>query len=187
MTDYPASLRPGLAGAPVDLYLYPKSDNPNDPQFPSVIVAEWKSNTLTTRERAMIWFMGTITDKPDWALKLHDPDIVAKWRAELDSFVHAAHATNKQPLNRGFSDTMWNVAIQELIQKAALFTTTGIVAVCDGAAAAFKSDSAVTEDLRKRLQQAVRPLEDVPEADKDWHPGSDGKVIRHQPNGPAPG
>lgn len=32
-------------------------------------------------------------------------------------------------------------------------------------------------ELLERLKQAVAPLEDVPESQRDWHPGSDGKVL----------
>jgi hypothetical protein len=40
-----------------------------------------------------------------------------------------------------------------------------------------KSDVIVSEALRKELQATVRPLESIPEQNKDWHPGSDGKVL----------
>ena len=35
----------------------------------------------------------------------------------------------------------------------------------------------MTESLRQDLLSAVKVLEDVPEAEKDWHPGSDNKVL----------
>jgi hypothetical protein len=41
----------------------------------------------------------------------------------------------------------------------------------------FKSDTAVAEETKLALQKAVRVLEDVPASRKDWHPGSDGKVL----------
>ncbi|KIL58130.1 hypothetical protein M378DRAFT_341318, partial [Amanita muscaria Koide BX008] len=40
-----------------------------------------------------------------------------------------------------------------------------------------KSDTAVPHDLKEALKNAVRPLEDVPASAKDWHPGSNGKVL----------
>ena len=40
-----------------------------------------------------------------------------------------------------------------------------------------KSDTAVPDSLKIELQTAVQHLEDVPEWAKDWHPGSDGKVL----------
>ena len=40
-----------------------------------------------------------------------------------------------------------------------------------------KSDYAVPESVKLALQQAVKPLEDVPENQKDWHPGSNDTVL----------
>jgi hypothetical protein len=40
-----------------------------------------------------------------------------------------------------------------------------------------KSDVAVPTDVKEALQAAARELEAVPEKYKDWHPGSDGKVL----------
>lgn len=41
----------------------------------------------------------------------------------------------------------------------------------------YKSDTALSEETRLALIKAVRILEDVPNDEKDWHPGSDGKVL----------
>jgi len=40
-----------------------------------------------------------------------------------------------------------------------------------------KSDTAVPESLKNALKEAVKPLEDVPDFHKDWHPGSDDKML----------
>lgn len=47
----------------------------------------------------------------------------------------------------------------------------------DADATVVKSDSAVSDDLRQSLIQAVHPLEDVPDRLKDWHPGSRNQVL----------
>ena len=41
----------------------------------------------------------------------------------------------------------------------------------------IKSDTAVPSSLKDLLRAAVAPLEDIPERKKDWHPGSDKKVL----------
>lgn len=46
-----------------------------------------------------------------------------------------------------------------------------------GGAYAIKSDTLFDEDLRSALITAVVPLENVHESQKDWHPGSNGKVL----------
>ena len=53
--------------------------------------------------------------------------------------------------------------------------TRGAVIVFEGRV--VKSDSAVPDDVRLKLLDAVRSLEDVPNEQKDWHPGSDGQVL----------
>ena len=65
--------------------------------------------------------------------------------------------------------------IDELRYKAMLFEDIGAVTVYTGHV--VKSDSAVPESLKLELQAAVAELEDVPDKYKDWHPGTDGKVL----------
>lgn len=47
----------------------------------------------------------------------------------------------------------------------------------DYSSAAIKSDKLIPEELREALKDAVAPLENVPDKRKDWHPGSDDKVL----------
>ena len=41
----------------------------------------------------------------------------------------------------------------------------------------IKSDVAVSEDLRQQLCKAVKQLEEIPDCDNDWHPGSEEQVL----------
>ena len=41
----------------------------------------------------------------------------------------------------------------------------------------FKSDTIVPEHMREALIKAVKPLEDIPKKEEDWHPGSDEQVL----------
>jgi len=157
--------RPGF-GLPFAVYTEHKE------WFPSA-VGTWESNTLTVRERAMLAFVNRITDKPGWERKVFDEEIVGRWKAEMEGIV----ASGVAPFNCGFSDKMYDYCIKELRDKARIYERSGIVSVLDAAAAVFKSDVIVPEELKVELRTAVAPLEDVPEEDKDWHPGSDGKVL----------
>ena len=40
-----------------------------------------------------------------------------------------------------------------------------------------KSDTVISSDLKEALRAAAAPLEDVPDRFRDWHPGSDDKVL----------
>lgn len=61
--------------------------------------------------------------------------------------------------------------------KADLYTTTGLIPIFDYSSCVIKSDSLVPESLRNALRSAVTKLENVPDEDKDWHPGSTRKVL----------
>jgi Protein of unknown function (DUF4246) len=65
--------------------------------------------------------------------------------------------------------------IDELRYKAKIFEETGAVSVYNGDV--VKSDTAVSDSLKAALREAVTALEDIPAREKDWHPGSDEKVL----------
>ena len=76
---------------------------------------------------------------------------------------------------KDISGPMMDRVIEELRYKAKLFEDIGAVTVYTGHV--VKSDSAVPESLKLELQAAVVEIEDVPDKRKDWHPGSNGKVL----------
>lgn len=49
-------------------------------KFPS----GWASQGVTLREKRMLAFIDSITDKPDWETKVFDEAIVKKWREEAN-------------------------------------------------------------------------------------------------------
>jgi len=116
----------------------------------------------TLREFAMMEFMNSVTDKPEWHTKVLDDTIANKWKEEAKN-------------NSDFTQSMADWCIDELRWKAESFNQKGLVTALDPGV--VKSDSAVSTELRKKLQAAVKPLEDVPPKMKDYHPGSDEKVV----------
>ena len=62
----------------------------------------------------------------------------------------------------------------ELRHKASEYQANQFVEALDSI---NKSDIIVPEDLRQCLITAVKPLEDIPDRYKDWHPGSDHLVL----------
>lgn len=93
---------------------------------------------------------------------MNDADIVAKWKQEA--------------VAQGLTEAQVRYVLAELVHYAALRDgRTGVeVSAVDGV---WQSDTLVDDKLRSRLREAVRVLEQVPEADQDWHPGSDGQVL----------
>lgn len=119
---------------------------------------------LTAREVAMLGVMNAITDKPDWHKKVFDDEIVAKWKQEACA-IHLV------------SEKAWDWCLTELRDKARRFERIGRILVLDAGSVVSKSDQRVPESLRQELKDAVRPLQDQPDAERDWHPGSNDKVL----------
>lgn len=119
---------------------------------------------LTAREVAMLGVMNALTDKPDWHKKVFDDEIVAKWKQEACAI-------------QLISEKAWDWCITELRDKAKRFERIGRILVLDAGSGVSKSDQRVPESLRQELKDAVRPLQDRPDAERDWHPGSNDKVL----------
>lgn len=57
---------------------------PGKDVFPSLVDWEpWTAVTLTVRERCMLKFIEDITNKPEWWVKVQDPEISARWAREV--------------------------------------------------------------------------------------------------------
>ncbi|TXS38644.1 DUF4246 domain-containing protein [Streptomyces sp. OR43] len=116
----------------------------------------------TLRELQITQCSAHIRAKPDWFDKRNDAGIVARWTREA--------------VAQGLTEAEVAYVLAELAHYAALRDgRTGIeVSAVDGV---WQSDRLVDDKLGSRLREAVRVLEQVPEADLDWHPGSDGQVL----------
>ncbi|RDA92039.1 hypothetical protein CP533_0984 [Ophiocordyceps camponoti-saundersi (nom. inval.)] len=148
---------------------------PSTSRFPVLMgirKKDWAAKTLLVREVCMLKFMEDITNKPEWWRKVRDEQISAKWKAEaqrLDWSQYRRHGD--------FTRSMAVACMQELRRKAALYEETGLIPVLDYSACVIKSDNLMPQDLTERLKTEVGLLENVPEDLKDWHPGSEGKVL----------
>ncbi|MET9624497.1 DUF4246 domain-containing protein [Streptomyces sp. NPDC006464] len=116
----------------------------------------------TLRELQMMECSAHIRAKPGWFDKMNDAGIVARWTQEA--------------VAQGLTEAQVRYVLAELAHYAALRDgRTGIeVSAVDGV---WQSDTLVDDKLASRLREAVRVLEQVPEAARDWHPGSDGQVL----------
>ncbi|KAL4882175.1 hypothetical protein BJY04DRAFT_217497 [Aspergillus karnatakaensis] len=119
--------------------------------------------TFTLRELTMMRIIEMVTDKPDWDKKVHNEEILNKWRDEITAS------------GQDVSPAMIDYIFAELKWKAEEYEKSGIVTAYDPGV--VKSDLAIPADLQTRLQAAVKPLEDIPEEEKDYHPRSDNKVV----------
>ena len=132
----------------------------------------WSAKTLHIREVCFMKAVEEITNKPDWWLKVQNPEISEKWKKEIIAMDWNAYYEHGD-----FPLDLFESCLRELRGKADLYEKTGLIPVFDYSATVIKSDKLFSEDLRQALIKAVVPLENVKEAEKDWHPGSDGKVL----------
>ncbi|MFD9464009.1 DUF4246 domain-containing protein [Streptomyces sp. NPDC060027] len=116
----------------------------------------------TLRELQMVQCSAHIRAKPAWFDKMNDAEVVARWMQEA--------------VAQGLTEAQVRYVLAELVHYAALRDgRTGVeVSAVDGV---WQSDTLVDDKLRSRLREAVQVLEQVAEAEQDWHPGSDGQVL----------
>ncbi|MFE5396112.1 DUF4246 domain-containing protein [Streptomyces sp. NPDC056568] len=116
----------------------------------------------TLRELQMMRCSSLIREKPGWFEKMHDADIVGRW--------------SREAIAQGLTEAQVRFVLDELSHYASLRDgrTGAEVSAVDGV---WQSDTLVDEELRGRLREAVRVLEEVPGAERDWHPGSGGQVL----------
>ncbi|KAH7129543.1 hypothetical protein B0J13DRAFT_453387 [Dactylonectria estremocensis] len=133
---------------------------------------DWQAPTLTHREIRVLGIVESITNKDEWWKKVLDPEISLKWKREMLEMPDPGRERQG-----GFTETMADAVLIELVKKAEMYEQTGLIPVMDYGAYAIKSDSLLDDELKNALIAAVAPLEHVPESRQDWHPGSDGKVL----------
>ncbi|KAI5250398.1 hypothetical protein E4T43_00341 [Aureobasidium subglaciale] len=125
---------------------------------------DWKGVILARRETNMILAMQKIMKKPKWSRKIFDDKICEKWMSEIMNQVD-------------FSEPMWKYCVAELRDKAKTLEETGVVAPIDVDTQVVYSDVAISKNIRRDLNKAVAALENVPDKDKDWHPGTRERVL----------
>ncbi|CAH0018113.1 unnamed protein product [Clonostachys rhizophaga] len=133
---------------------------------------DWKANTLLIREACMLEVMEILTNRPEWWVKVFDSEITTTWKTQVLGIDWAHYLEHAD-----FTPNMVDLCINELRTKAALYEKTGLIPIMDYSACAIKSDSLISAELAQSLKDTVRFLEEVPENEKDWHPGSDNKVL----------
>ncbi|EWC43842.1 hypothetical protein DRE_07286 [Drechslerella stenobrocha 248] len=156
------------------------ADRAESPPYPHPLEDDVTAEPLTFREQYIRAFSCAIRDKPNWTEKILDRALFVKWVKE---------AQQQGPnLSSGRKVVMWDgneieFVYGELVERYKAYVeklkaeggaAAGVEPDLDGV---WRGDGLVDEDLRKELLAAVATLEDVPEDEKDWHPGSDKQVL----------
>lgn len=142
------------------------SKNPTTEGFCHGYYSWIQSRRNLVREIHMIGVMDALTDKKDWYIKVFDEAILAKWKVEAMNLP-----------GRLISEMAWTWIVKELKWKADAYSRTGYTTTLETCSTLVKSDTLIGEDIKKELKKAVKPLMASNETEKDWHPGSDQKVL----------
>ena len=94
---------------------------------------------------------------------MYNEEITNKWRQEISQS------------GQDVTEIMLDWVIKELQWKAEVLQNEGLTYVFD--IGVVKSDTAIPEDLKQLLKEAVTPFEAVPEEQKDYHPRTNKKVV----------
>lgn len=104
---------------------------------------------------------GTIRLKPNWQTKINDKTIVDKWLNEIRRFDN-------------ITDLQFQYVIDELRYLSKLGQGSIRISPVDGV---WEADNLISTEMKKKLLLCVNKLENVPEFEKDWHPGSNHQVL----------
>ncbi|KAH8084366.1 hypothetical protein BXZ70DRAFT_900462, partial [Cristinia sonorae] len=121
-------------------------------------------------EIRMMKLSWAIREKQDWQEKMKRKEVLAKWKKE------AVASQKNEPRDVKLTHNMINYVFKELEAYAKLTDkSSGIQHACNDAT--FYSYKLLSSELVEALRAGFKRLEDVPEAEKDWHPGSNHQVL----------
>ncbi|KAG0222978.1 hypothetical protein BGW41_005771 [Actinomortierella wolfii] len=129
-------------------------------------------------ELAMMAASNAIREKPEWWRKIHDAAIVARWRKELIDESRSRSNGNDGGVLRDsqvdyvFKELEWHANHRQ--QQLDRGVTAPIEYAIDNTR---RSDGLIPHDLKQRFLACVQKLTDIPDHEKDWHPGSNNQVL----------
>ncbi|CAG8185039.1 unnamed protein product [Penicillium nalgiovense] len=126
---------PGLHDLPIKVLL-------SHDQF-ATGVNDWHGHILTAKELAILDLINTITDRPDWHRAIFGQQLITQWRE--DAVASSSLINNKT----------WDWCLQELQDKARQFDRDGHLVVFNTSSGVYKSDSAISSDLKSQLSNSV--------------------------------
>ncbi|TVY77977.1 hypothetical protein Focb16_v006405 [Fusarium oxysporum f. sp. cubense] len=103
-----------------------------------------------------------------------DESILRDTKTQND--ISGIRRTDEVSISYGKQDARERV-LEELRHEADIFEQAGLIPVMDLCIAALKFDKLLTDELVAEIKSAVAPLENVPEEQKDWHPGTHHQML----------
>ncbi|KAI0324723.1 hypothetical protein GY45DRAFT_1357087 [Cubamyces sp. BRFM 1775] len=149
------------------------------------------SKPIPLVELRLRFFAREIHEKSHWWKKVHDEDIVARWKSEIVNFdremVGRFWAVEERiNLQEGYKEKQWprdpitETQLNHLFDKLRYDAKqrdkkTG--AMQTAIPMVYEASALIPARLKSAIRMLARELEDVPEDQKDWHPGSNKQVL----------
>ena len=111
-------------------------------------------------EQLLMQISSSIRQKPLWQKKINDQMIVSKWRQEAE--------------DQGVTEKQFKYVLDELKYLITLNCGQIRISPVDGV---WEADHVIDNETQRQLTSLVAVLENVPEFEKDWHPGSNHQVL----------
>ncbi|KAK6525657.1 hypothetical protein TWF281_010710 [Arthrobotrys megalospora] len=133
---------------------------------------------LTFLDQCLRGFSVAIRHKPNWMEKIMDRKLLTKWIRE------AAAQDMEQLANGNDNVIVWDANAIQVVDAELKEIKAYIEKLRESGSciepeidAVWKADEFIDEELKKELIDAVATLENVPEEQKDWHPGTNDTVL----------
>ena len=112
-------------------------------------------------ELKLMSLSSAIRSKQNWHEKMNNQAVCRKWKEEA---LGQGELTEKQI----------DYVLSELKYYASLRENSIEMSTVDGV---WQSDALIPSDVKQSLLKSVKLLEDVPENERDWHPGTNEQVL----------
>ncbi|KAF3920233.1 hypothetical protein AA313_de0207266 [Arthrobotrys entomopaga] len=137
------------------------------------------TTALSYHDSCLRRFSSTIRNKPNWTDKVTDRKLMAKWIRE------AAIQDARGFCQEHYIVPIWDSKDIEFIHSELVDGYKPYVEkLREGGSciepdidAVWRADELIDEELRNELINAVATLENIPDEQKDWHPGSGNQVL----------
>ncbi|KAI9061577.1 hypothetical protein FKP32DRAFT_1575681 [Trametes sanguinea] len=147
------------------------------------------NNPVPLVELRLRRFAREILEKPRWWEKVFDEDIVARWKREFvehDRAMVEQYWGGEKRLEEGRGEKQWprdpitEPQLRYLFDELRYLTTqrdgmTGISPTT--IPMVYESPTLIFPELKASVRSLAEKLENVPDEEKDWHPGSNQQVL----------
>ncbi|UJR21058.1 hypothetical protein I4U23_024158 [Adineta vaga] len=152
----------GTIQTPLEINL--TSENSDLKEFPHPFYAGYYGEGLepkTLIELNLVKLSGCIRSKLKWYEKMKNETIRNKWKQEA---LEQSHLTEKQ-----IDYVLAELEYYDSIRDGSMEMST-----VDGV---WQSDALISDDMKNLLIENVKILENIPEKEQDWHPGTNNQVL----------